>query len=179
MPYADKAQLRAQIRSLKCLFPAHEKAAEEAALWARLRARTDFQRARTMLLYCALPDEPDTRPLLREYVEAKVLFLPVVTGEGTMELRRYTGDESLRQGAYGILEPTGARLEDLSRIDLALIPGVAFTPGGQRLGRGGGYYDRLLANPAWQATALGVCFSFQRVSTLPCSAHDIPVNELL
>ena len=85
MPNADKAQLRAQIRSLKCLFPAHEKAAEEAALWARLRARTDFQRARTVLLYCALPDEPDTRPLLHEYAETKNLFLPVVTGEGTME----------------------------------------------------------------------------------------------
>jgi 5-formyltetrahydrofolate cyclo-ligase len=67
----------------------------------------------------------------------------------------------------------------VSSIDCILVPGLAFTSCGRRLGRGGGYYDRTLAEIAPQALALGVCFSLQMVETLPAESHDQSVHYVL
>lgn len=97
-----------------------------------------------------------------------------------MELREYRGEESMHRGAFGIMEPMGKRFTALSEISLAVIPGVAFDAKGNRLGRGRGYYDRLL--PALKksgVTTSGICFDFQILSSLPCEDHDIPVDFLI
>lgn len=73
----------------------------------------------------------------------KQILLPVVTGDD-LELRVYTGPGDLATGAYGIEEPTGALFTDYDAIDFIVVPGVAFDRNGNRLGRGKGYYDRLL-----------------------------------
>lgn len=77
-------------------------------------------------------------------MSGKHILLPRVTGEGTMELRRYTGPSDLAQGAYNIMEPTGEVFDNYTDINIAVIPGVAFDKDGNRMGRGKGYYDRLL-----------------------------------
>ena len=67
---------------------------------------------------------------------------------------------------------------DYAAIDLAVIPGVAFTPDGRRLGRGRGYYDRLLARFA-RAYTIGLAFPFQLLEDIPTEPHDIKLNEIL
>ena len=80
-------------------------------------------------------------------------------------------------GAFGILEPgPDARLCSPGEIDLLLVPGVAFTCGGLRCGRGRGYYDRYLAQTAFRGFRLGVCFAHQLIDALPAEAHDVTMD---
>ena len=139
-----------------------------------------WQEAGTLLLYYPLPDEVDVRPLIKVgYESGKRILLPVVRGE-ELELHLYEGDDSLLEGAFGIMEPTGSLFapENYHEIRLALIPGIAFDRVGHRLGRGKGYYDRLL--PKLKETKLtGICFPFQLLDEVPAEPHDIPVAEIM
>ena len=111
----------------------------------RLLSHPRIKTAKTVMLYYSLPDEVDTHTLVDSLLmSGKHILLPRVTGEGTMELRRYTGPSDLAQGAYNIMEPTGEVFDNYTDIDIAVIPGVAFDKDGNRMGRGKGYYDRLL-----------------------------------
>ena len=130
-----------------------------------------------MLLYHSLPDEVDTHAFIRRWSTRKHILLPVVKGDD-LELRSYAGDDRLAEGAFHIDEPTGTAFTDYAAIDLAVIPGVAFDRRGNRLGRGKGYYDRLLPRiPA--AYKLGLCFPFQLLDQIPAETHDIPMDEVL
>ena len=138
-----------------------------------------WRSAHTILLYHALPDEPNLQLLLDEGLkEGKRLLLPVVVGENLV-LKSYSGTESMQKGAFGILEPVGTEYScsAYDEIELALVPGVAFDSEGHRLGRGRGYYDRLLPLLS-NAYKLGVCFPFQCVERVPSEAHDMSVNEV-
>lgn len=139
-----------------------------------------WQSARTVLLYHALPDEPDLGLLLGKALSLnKQVLLPVVVGDDLV-LKYYKGKECLAEGAFHILEPVGETFprERYGEIDLALIPGMAFDRDGHRLGRGRGYYDRLLPRLS-RAYTLGICFPFQLVDHVPSLSHDIPVREIL
>ena len=134
--------------------------------------------AKVILAYYSLPDEVDTHTLIHELVaEGKTILLPKVLDDTTMELRQYTGPQDLSEGAYHIMEPMGAPFKDLSQIDVALIPGLAFDPQGHRLGRGKGYYDRFLT--AFTGKTIGVCFDFQKVAEVPVDAHDVAVDRVV
>lgn len=131
-----------------------------------------------ILAYWPLPDEVDIRPLIDALVaEGATVLLPTVTGADTMELRRYTSRDDLREGAFRIMEPVGEPFSDYNQIGAALIPGMAFDAAGHRLGRGRGYYDRFLAAapPHWHK--IGVCFPFQHVAQVPTEPHDISMDE--
>ena len=98
-----------------------------------------------------------------------------------LEVREYAVGASLEQGRLGIPEPRLGRIvTGYSVIDLAIIPGVAFTMDGKRLGRGKGYYDRLLSHPSFgDIYKLGICYSFQLLPELPTSSHDVSLDEIL
>ena len=94
-----------------------------------------------------------------------------------LELRKYTGKENLTKGNFHIEEPTGEPISEWDTIDLAFIPGVSFDRQGNRLGRGKGYYDRLLHKASLYK--IGICFHFQlRETPLPADALDIPMDEV-
>lgn len=129
------------------------------------------------MLYHSLKDEVDTHAFIRKWSREKRILLPVVTGDD-LELRLYTGPEDLTVGAYGIEEPTGALFTDYSTIDLIVVPGVAFDRDGNRLGRGKGYYDRLLPRIP-SAYKIGICFPFQVVDEVPAEPFDIRMDEII
>jgi 5-formyltetrahydrofolate cyclo-ligase len=87
----------------------------------------------------------------------------------------------LVRSEIGVLEPDPDRCpqQDAREIDLVLVPGLAFTKSGQRLGRGGGYYDRFLANLSPEVETLGIALPCQIFETLPTEPHDIPVRRVL
>jgi 5-formyltetrahydrofolate cyclo-ligase len=146
-----------------------------------------------ILAYWPLPDEVDVRPLIDQLVaEGHTVLLPKVTGDETMELRRYTSQADLSEGAFHIMEPVGEPFVDYEQIDVALVPGVAFDAAGHRLGRGRGYYDRFLAEHLAPRTShlaprtsppvprlIGVCFPFQRVAVVPVEAHDVVLDQII
>ncbi len=135
--------------------------------------------SKVVMAYWPLPDEVDIRPLINRLVaKGKTVLLPKVTGDTTMELRRYTSVDDLREGAFRIMEPIGSSFTDYDRIDTVLVPGMAFDAAGHRLGRGRGYYDRFLsAHPGLHK--IGVCFPFQRVDQVPTDPHDIRMDEVV
>ncbi len=182
-----KSELRQQMRQLKRQFTPQQLSELSLPVIARLRDR--LRGAHVVMAYYALPDEVCTHQLLDELVaEGKTVLLPKVLSDDTMELRCYTGPHSLREGAFHIMEPVGAPFTDYQLIDIALIPGVAFSADGHRLGRGKGYYDRFLSSRLSRRSLsqskgspllVGVCFDFQKVPEVPSDAFDISVDEVI
>ena len=175
-----KKELRSFIRTKKKQYSAADLAAKSEEICSKVLASVWWQEASSLLLYYPLKDEVDVRPLIQEaYRDGKQVLLPVCKGDD-LELHLYEGEASLSLGAFGIMEPTGPLfvLEDYPKIQLAIIPGMAFDRVGHRLGRGKGYYDRLL--PRLQAVRLqGICFPFQLLDEVPTDAHDIAVQEVI
>ena len=135
----------------------------------RLAVHPRFIAARTVLLYHSLPDEVDTQDFVRYWSLRKCILLPTVKGKD-IELHRYAAEDHLETGVF----------TDYTSIDLAVIPGVAFDAEGNRLGRGQGFYDRLLTRlQHYNIYKIGVCFDFQRVEHVPTEPHDIPMDEIL
>lgn len=131
-------------------------------------------KSKTILLYYSLPDEVATHKLIDELADEKLVLLPVVCGED-LKLRVYNHD--MFEGSFHIMEPNGEEYTDYDNIDLVIVPGVAFDKKRNRLGRGKGYYDRLL--PQIKAKKIGVCFGFQIVDDIPCEKHDIAMNAVV
>lgn len=129
------------------------------------------------MLYHSLKDEVDTHALIRKWSRKKRILLPVVVGDD-LELRIYTGSEDMTIGAYGIEEPTGELFTDYAAIEFIAVPGVAFDRSGNRLGRGKGYYDRLLPRIP-SAYKAGICFPYQLVEEVPAEAFDIRMDEVI
>ena len=130
------------------------------------------------MAYWPLPDEVDIRPLIdRMLAKGKTVLLPKVTGDETMELRRYASAADLAEGAFHIMEPAGEPFADYGLIDIVLVPGMAFDAAGHRLGRGRGYYDRFLTGLT--CYKIGICFPFQRVAEVPVDAHDVVMDEVI
>lgn len=165
-----KQELRKLIRSRKAAFPMEERRAQSTDICERVMQTEQWKKAQTVLLYHALPDEVDTTLLLT--CTDKHILLPVVVGDD-LELREYQGETC--EGAFHIQEPVGKVFTDYEKIDLAIIPGMAFDREGHRLGRGKGYYDRLLPRLT-HAYRLGICFPFQRLDAVPCEEHDIAMH---
>ncbi len=174
----EKATLRKAVREAKAGRTGEELDSMSRSVCRAIECSPHWQRSTTVLLYHPLADEVDVSPLiLQGRAEGKTVLLPAVEGEGLV-LRVYEGEESLRRGAFGIMEPTGTMFTDLEAVDLVLVPGVAFDREGHRLGRGRGYYDRLLPRLS-RARRVGVCFPFQMVDCVPSEAHDQRVDEVI
>lgn len=146
-----------------------------ALLLKQLEKHPRFTEARTVLLYYSLPDEVQTHDFVERWSKKKRIVLPTVKGD-ELELHYYTDKQDLRKGSYGIEEPTGEVLTNLQKIDLAIVPGVSFDRKGNRLGRGKGYYDRLL--PKLSSYNIGICFHFQICMEIPTDPFDCPMNEV-
>jgi len=176
---AAKAARRQQIRAaLEKISPA-VRAVESIELCERLKPQ--LQGARTILFFAPLPAELDVWPLLEETVQAgKTVALPWFDpATQTYRARRVenlTGE--IVTGKFGVREPASSCAEiPLDRFDLVLVPGVAFDMGGNRLGRGNGFYDRLLAKIS--GIKCGVGYDFQLLGKIPVEPHDAKVSFIL
>lgn len=149
---------------------------QSAKILAALEAHPAFKAAHTILLYHSLSDEVDTHLFIQKWSKEKQILLPVVVGN-ELELRIYNHTEKFKIGAYGIKEPIGAAFTNYPTIDLAVVPGVAFDQKGRRLGRGKGYYDRLL--PHLSAFKIGICFPFQIIEEVPTEPSDIYMDDII
>lgn len=130
---------------------------------------------RTVAIYSPLPGEVDLSTVVRLHREILWVY-PKVSGH---HLTFHSGDDH-RPGAFGILEPHHESPEiPVHQIDAFVCPGLAFDKHGGRLGRGRGFYDRLLAQARPDALKIGVCHGFQVVSDTFCEPHDIAMDEVI
>lgn len=152
--------------------------AASSAIWRKLKNLPEFIQAKNVLLYHSLPDEVATVSELPIIAEQKQVFLPVVEGEN-LRIEKYNTNVELHQGAFSIMEPTVTNETiTLADIDLVVVPAVGISRTGKRIGRGKGYYDRLLATRP-DVLKVGIIFAPQLTPDFPCEAHDMPMDIIV
>ena len=173
----EKQHIRKQIKAAVKALSAEQRRCEAERLLRLIAEEPNFQSAQRVLIYNPLPDEIDVLPILHKYKAQKQFFMPVVADDNTLKILPYTDEQ--KTGAYGIGEPVGTEFIDISTIDLVIVPGVGFTADGYRLGRGKGYYDRLLSGA--KTYKIGVCYTCQIepgiVETV--EPHDVKMDKML
>ena len=176
---ARKDALRRTLRARERQFPAESWREAGHQMAERLFRLPLYQTAHTVCCFVSTDREPDTRPILAEVLNAgKRLCVPLCLGPGKMEMRRLPSFSALSPGAMGILEPDrAAEPVEPGEIDLALIPCLSCDPFGNRLGRGGGYYDRFLAR--YPGAAVLLCREAMLCAEIPVQDHDIPIPLVL
>ena len=200
-----KKALRKIIKVRVSAISPEERRKREEILHNNLFSMPEFLSASSVLLFANLPDEIDTFSLIDKcFCLGKKVYLPVISGDD-MTVAEFTGEYKI--GRFGIKEPVTelvVRSEELGvnglitessdnacnvrdsvtelvevpeHFDFILVPGVAFSPNGCRLGRGKGFYDKFLSkHPLY---AVGVCFREQFFLDIPFEPHDVPMNKVL
>lgn len=174
-----KAELRAQIvAALRDVAGgATQRQADSEAICRAIRQHPVWTTAHLVCGFLPLPSEPQISAL---WDEERAFCFPRVR-DGVVELIRLEHPEVRRRATWKLdtVEHDRAPIVAPAEVDLFLVPGLAFTRDGRRLGRGGGFYDRLLPQRKMQSTAIGVCFASQVVADIPCEPHDQKVDEIV
>jgi 5-formyltetrahydrofolate cyclo-ligase len=159
-----------------------ERLAKSDAVWKRLAELPEFQQADAVFFYITHGSEVDTA-LMRQM--ARDLGLRVAAprsapGDHSMVFHWLDSEDDLVPGAYGILQPEpGTGIADLGPSVVVLVPGLVFDTHGNRIGFGGGYYDRWLAGAGRGSVTVGLAFGEQVVGSLEALPHDRPVDRLV
>jgi 5-formyltetrahydrofolate cyclo-ligase len=171
----QKKQLRKEIKEEKKRQHPEVLASSSSALLEQIERHPYFINSHTILMYHSLHDEVQTHAFVEKWYKEKKVLLPVVRGD-ILELRHYTGKDCLVKGAFNIEEPAGENFTQYNEIELSIIPGVSFDRQGNRLGRGKGYYDKLL--PLLHSYNIGICYHFQARLEIPSEPFDKKMDEV-
>ena len=181
MCLTDKIACRRRVREVIASRSPADFAARSAALCERVERLPAYRHCRWLLAFSPLPDEVDIRPLLeRALSDGHRVALPIChPSDYTMDFYEIRSLSDLRSGHYGIAEPPSAaenRWQPTADA-LCLVPALAYDRNGNRLGRGGGYYDRFL--PTFGGIACGVCLNDQVMRRLPTTPTDYALSLVL
>ena len=171
----EKQQLRKTMRALEARLSERYLEQSDRRIAAQLLAMPEYQAAETVFCFVSVGREINTRPVLNAALESgKTLCVPRCLGSGIMELRAIQSLDDLAPGAYGIPEPTeDAPLISVDRVDFAVLPCLTCNHLGQRLGRGGGYYDRFLAS--YRGGTVLLCREKLIREEIPVTPLDYPI----
>ena len=168
----DKAAIRRRMRMVRDLVD--DRLIRSVDLWAQVAALAEYRQASTVMAFNGFGSEPDTDPLFgRVAADGKRLLLPRIDGNA---IAVCDAAGPMVASRIGVDEPQGPALP-YDVVEFVIVPGLAFTPDGRRLGYGAGFYDRFLA--ALTVPNAGVCFAEQIVDDLPAEAHDIRVQRVV
>ena len=185
----DRQQLRKHIRQQRRALTPHQRHLLARQLAQKLSSNRLFQNARRIAVYLPNDGEMDLHPLIRIASQrGKKCYLPVISqmSHNRLWFAPYQSGQKLSPNIYGIPEPSNGKWQGHSPIglDLILMPLVGFDEKGNRLGMGGGYYDRTLAylnrRQHWHRPLLmGVAYEFQKLENLKAEAWDIPLHGVI
>lgn len=173
---SDKPALRKQLLARRSAIPPQQKQVWDTVLCQAITSSQAFLNAREILGFYPIGTEPNIKPALEHALaQGKAVYLPCCTPETrTMTFRGIGSLDELIPGAHGIPEPPPHHSAlPVTHHALCLVPGLAFDKQGYRLGYGGGYYDRFLAN--FQGRTLGICYATM-IGEIPTNPHDYPVD---
>lgn len=174
----DKKALRSSVRVRLRALQNEDKILYSTMITKSLESHLAVCGARVVALFSPLPDEPQLWPLVDELSKKAVLVvLPRVEGD-SMSFYGYNAS-TMSLGSYGIMEPDDAIPVSPGEIDAMVVPGVAFTESGLRLGRGKGFYDKYMSHPDFRALKLGVCYPVQIVGEVPHEPHDKTMDVVI
>lgn len=171
-----KEDIRRQVKARKMLLSDEEKRSAAERVFAMLESTAEFLMAGSVLMYHSLPDELSTRSFIAKWAPRKRFYLPRVNGLN-LEILPYE-ESQLAIGSFHIEEPTGNDLSRVEDMELVVVPAVAYDRRGNRVGRGKGYYDRLLEHCL--ATKVGVGYDFQLMDEeIETAPHDVGVDVVI
>ncbi|MDE6384274.1 MAG: 5-formyltetrahydrofolate cyclo-ligase [Paramuribaculum sp.] len=171
----NKDQIRRRVKARKSLLDDNERLRAAESVFERLQQLAAFAVSNHILAYHSLPDELSTLAFLNRWHGTKNLYLPRVNGVN-LDILPYN-PANLRIGAFHIDEPTGTDTTDVDTIEMIIVPAVAYDAHGNRVGRGRGFYDRLLQST--RALKVGVGYDFQLVDEIDAEPHDVPVDIVI
>ena len=175
---SQKSEIRARLKELRITISPETRKNYAANIARRLLALEEITSAGTIFIYISTASEVDTHGLIRHFLDqGKTLAVPKIINSSTMIATRFTRWEDLFPGQLGILTPKGD-LPYEGNIDIAITPGLGFTPKGHRIGYGRGYYDKWFArNKSIKKIALA--YEAQVVNEIPAGKKDIPVDIIV
>lgn len=174
-----KAKLRKEIRLLR---DSYDKAVSEKfgiKIFQRLMDDENIKKANVVMVYVSMGNEVDTHRLINELLSmGKKVAVPVVNGK-TLDISYINSMDELVCGSFEILEPKKSAFKrcNPSKIDVVIVPAVAFDEKGHRIGYGAGFYDRLL--PKIDGVKIGVCYDYCMVENTFPEVHDIKVDYII
>ena len=175
----EKKDLRRRMKELEAQLSDRYKKASDRGICAHLLAMPEYQAADTVFCFVGTAKEIDTSLILEHALTAgKRLCVPLCTAPGIMELREIRSLDDLTPGAYGIMEPnTDCPIVNTDDVDFAILPCLTCNHAGQRLGKGGGYYDRFLSH--YRSGTVLLCREKLIREEIPVEPHDYPVPWVL
>ena len=171
-----KKELRQTVLSQMKSLSGKDKELADSWLTHHMLQSRAYQEAKVIATYLSMPHEVSTADFIKQaQLDGKRVLVPKTYGQGRMIFVDY--DESrLQKSSFGLMEPISEEAVDKTEIDLIHVPGVVFNSQGFRIGYGGGYYDRYLAN--FIGASISSIYSFQKSDFEP-NYHDIAVKEVL
>ncbi len=138
-----------------------------------------YQAAKQLMIYMPLGNEVDTEVIVQSaFTDGKQLLFPVTDAESG-ELTPYYADENteFKKGAFSVNEPQSERKADIKKIDVVVVPGIAFDRKGNRVGFGKGCYDKFLSKT--DAVRVGICYDFQLCEAIETNENDVKMDFLI
>lgn len=173
----DKREIRKSVRFTVAAIPQYIRMQKSGRLALAIMLHPVVRAARVVALFSPLPDEPQISEIIELMARERVVLLPRVEGD---VMRFYPfSPKAMSRGAYGIMEPKDGKPFPPGEIDVMVVPGVAFTTDGKRMGRGKGFYDKYMSQDGFRAHKIGVCYAEQILQSLPCEPHDISMDEVI
>ena len=173
----DKSLLRREVRARLSVLDADEKRLRSQYICDEVKKHLAVSGARVVALFSPLGYEPDIWPLVESMASTVSVVLPRVEGD-IMNFYVYDRN-SMAVGSFGINEPQNSVGVDAGEIDAVVVPGLAFSVDGTRMGRGKGYYDKYLSQSDFSALKIGVCYHEQLVPHIPTEPHDVPMDVVI
>jgi len=178
----DKTELRLKLQ--KCLLEIPEEQRKEKSKKAcrNLLSTPEFQKATAVMLYVSLPHEVDTsEAILHAWQSGKLVAVPKISWQQRhmIPVRINSLETGFSVEASGLRNPVTGVPMPLEEIDLVVAPALGFDGRGNRLGRGGSYYDRFFANEKLKAVRCGLAFAEQKIDSIPVTRTDVPVDILV
>jgi 5-formyltetrahydrofolate cyclo-ligase len=174
-----KADLRARMRAIRDAIPAEERSAMSALILEHALALREVAAARTVMIYAAMGSEVQTAALIVRLAAAGTrVALPVIDASDMHAVHWRPGDP-MQHAGYGAQEPASGVRVDPTEVDVVLAPGLAFDPDGNRLGYGGGYFDRFMAAMRPGALRAGLAFAQQVIESVPHDERDQRVDLVI
>ena len=170
-----KLEIRRDIKLRTKALSLQERQEQSCSVIEQLEQIVAQRKPQVVALFAPLPDEIPIGELAQR-LRCRVV-MPRVEGDD-MEFYDYSLS-AMMEGSFGILEPQDTRLCHAAEIDLMVVPGVAFTASGSRLGRGKGFYDKYLSREGFRAYCVGVCYAHQLLEQLPTEPHDKPMDMVV
>ncbi len=175
----DKAQLRRELQNCLLSITSQQRSEKSRKACQNLVSIPQFQSASTVMMFLSLPHEVDTsEAILNAWQLGKAVAVPKVSWQQRhmIAVQIHSLETGISTEASGLQNPIAGVPVAFEEIDLVVTPGLGFDKKGNRLGRGGSYYDRFFANTELKASRCGFAFAEQLIEKIPVAEHDEPVD---